>query len=310
MNPAALQTLVLALLMAAGFAAGKLGYLDEAASRGLSKFLVNFVIPALVISSMQRPFTPELRDEAFRALAVAACVYGAAFPLAFLYARLIRAKGPSRASHVFGAIFPNSAFMGFPVMEALYGRDSLFAASVYNMPFYILAFSVGPYLFAKSASREGEARPRLRPSSFATPAALAACLGFALFALGAALPPFILAPMRLLGDVTTPLSMALIGAILSRARLGGLARNPRLYATAAYRLILFPAVTYATLAAIGLRGRDLAMPVVIAAMPVAANSAILAEAYGGDAETAGSLVFFSTIASLLTIPLLASLLPA
>jgi predicted permease len=40
-------------------------------------------------------------------------------------------------------------------------------------------------------------------------------------------------------------------------------------------------------------------------MPVAANSAILAEAYGGDAETASSLVLVSTLLSLLTIPVLA-----
>ena len=50
------------------------------------------------------------------------------------------------------------------------------------------------------------------------------------------------------------------------------------------------------------------MPVVVAAMPVAANSAILAQAYGGDAETASSLVFVSTLFSLATIPLLALLL--
>jgi predicted permease len=305
MSQAALQTLVLALLMAAGFAAGKLGYLDERASRGLSKFLVNFVIPALVVSSMQRPYTLELRDEALRALAVSVCVYALSFPLAFLWARAIRAKGGARGAHAFGAVFSNVAFMGFPVMEALYGRDSLFALSVYNIPFQILAFSVGPFILARSAGSDA----RLRITSFATPAAAAAALGFALFAGGVALPALILGPLELLGGVTTPLSMALIGAILSRARLGRVARDPRLYATAAYRLLAFPLLVYAALFALGFRGRDLAMPVLIAAMPVAANSAILAEAYGGDAETASSLVLISTIASLVTIPLVASLLP-
>jgi predicted permease len=43
----------------------------------------------------------------------------------------------------------------------------------------------------------------------------------------------------------------------------------------------------------------------LAAMPVAANAAILADAYGGDAETASSLVLVSTLLSLLTIPVLA-----
>jgi len=306
MNEAATQILVLAILMAAGFASGKLGFLDAAGCRGISKFLVNFVIPALVVSSMQRPFTPELRDTALRALAVSACVYAASFPLAFLYARAVGAKGGALGAHVFGAVFSNCAFMGFPVMESLYGRESLFATSIYNMPFQLLAFSIGPVILARSAGSE----IKLRASSFVTPAAVSSLLGFGLFAFGVALPSPIIATLQALGDVTTPLSMVLIGAILSRSRIGNLARDWRLYATSAYRLVLFPLLLLAVLRACGLSGRELAMPVVIAGMPVAANSAILAEAYGGDAETSSSLVFVSTLASLVTIPLLASILPA
>jgi len=47
------------------------------------------------------------------------------------------------------------------------------------------------------------------------------------------------------------------------------------------------------------------VPVVIASMPVAANATLLADVYGGDAQSASSLVFVSTIASLATIPLIA-----
>ena len=192
MTQAAVQTLVLFVLMAAGFAAGKLGYLDEAASRGISKFLVNFVIPALVVESMQRPFSPGLRDQAFTVLAISACVYALSFPLAYLLVKAIRARGAEQGAHAFGAVFSNVAFMGFPVMEALFGRESLFAVSVYNIPFQLLAFSVGPYLLAKSAG----SKTKLSIASFVTPAAIAAIVGFALFVVGVAparppaTPPF------------------------------------------------------------------------------------------------------------------------
>ncbi len=304
-SQAASQILVLFVLMAAGFAAGKLGYLDRAASGGISKFLVSFVIPALVIESMQRPFSPELRDEAYAALAISVGAYAASFPLAWLLVKLIRAKGGARGAHAFNAIFSNVAFMGFPLVEALLGRESLFLVSIYNIPFQLLAFSVGPYLLARSAG----GKARLSAASFATPASLAAVAGFALFSFGILLPETLRRPLRLLGDMTTPLSMALIGAILARSSLGAAARDWRLYATAAYRLLAFPLILYAALLALGLRGKLLALPVIIAAMPGAANSAILAQAYGGDAETASSLVFLSTLASLATIPLIALLLP-
>jgi predicted permease len=139
---------------------------------------------------------------------------------------------------------------------------------------------------------------------------VAAIVGLALFFGGVTLPTLVARPLTIIGDLTTPLSMAIIGAILSRMRLKSMVGNPRIYATSAYRLVVFPLLVYAVLFSLGFRGRLLAMPVVIAAMPAAANSAILAKAYGGDAETASSLIFVTTLASLVTIPLLAAIFAA
>ena len=194
--------------------------------------------------------------------------------------------------------------MGFPVMEAIFGRDSLFAVSVYNIPFQLLAFSVGPYMLAHSAGKKA----KLGLGSFFTPAAGAALLGFALFVGGVSLPTPLGQALENLGNCTTPLSMALIGSIIARMELRKLAGNPRLYATTAFRLAVFPLILYVALRALGFSGILLALPVVVGAMPVAVNSAILAEAYGGDSETASSLVAISTLVSLVSIPLLASLL--
>jgi malate permease and related proteins len=301
--PSVVQTLVLFMLMAIGFGAGKAGILDEAGGKGISRLLVNFILPALIVQSMQRPFTPELRDFAFEMLGVSFLSYAAAFPLAWLLVKAIGAKGAERGAHAFGAIFSNCAFMGFPVIEAILGKDAIFAASVANIPFQLLAFSVGPYMLAKTAGGS----VKLGVSSFVTPAAVASVVGFALFAGGIALPKPLGNALGLLGDTTTPLSMVLIGSIVSRMDFRAIVARPRLYATTLFRLALYPLGLYALLYALGLRGLLLSLPVILAAMPVAANSAILAEAYGGDAETASSLVLVSTLLSLVTIPFLASL---
>ncbi|MBL8967649.1 MAG: AEC family transporter [Spirochaetaceae bacterium] len=295
------QTLVLFLLMAAGFAAGKLGFLEGSNRRALSRLLVNFILPALIVASMQKPLSPELRSEAFAALGLSFVIYAAAFPLAMLFARLIRARGSEAGVHAFACVFSNVAFMGFPVMEALFGKESLFTVSIYNIPFQILAFSIGASMIARS----GKERKGLKPADFVTPAGISSFVGFALFLLGIGLPTPLLKAMTLLGDTTTPLSMLLIGATLAATNPAALLRSPRLYLTSLYRLLLFPLGLYAVLSALGFSGRLLGMPVIIASMPVAANASILAEAYGGDSETASALVFVSTALSLLTLPLLA-----
>jgi predicted permease len=301
--PSVVQTLVLFILMAIGFAAGKARIIGLEGGKSISRLLVNFILPALIVQSMQRPFSPELRDFAFGMLGVSFLSYALAFILAWPLVRAIGAKAGERGAHAFGAIFSNCAFMGFPVVEAILGKDALFAASVANIPFQLLAFSVGPYILARTAGSSA----RLGVSSFVTPAAVASFVGLGLFVGSVTLPSPIGKALTLLGDTTTPMSMILIGSIVSRMDFRAAVGSAKLYATSLYRLILFPLALFALLFSLGLRGLLLSLPVVLAAMPVAANSAILAEAYGGDAETASSLVLVSTLLSLLTIPILAAI---
>jgi malate permease and related proteins len=301
LSPSLVQTLILFILMGIGFCAGKTKVLDEQGNKGVSKLLVNFVLPALILESMQRPFSPELRDLAFKMLGVSFLAYALAFPLAWLLVKAIRARGPERGAHAFAAIFSNCAFMGFPVVEAILGKDAIFAASVANIPFQLLAFSIGPYMLAKTAG--GSAK--LRVSSFLNPASVSSVVGFAFFILGIAFPAPLGRALTILGDMTTPLSMILIGSIVSRMDFRSAVGGPKLYATSLFRLALFPALLYVLLRSLGLGGILVSLPVILSAMPVAANSAILAEAYGGDAKTASALVLVSTILSVATISLLA-----
>ena len=104
LSPSIFQTLILFILMAVGFGAGKTRILDDAGIKGLSRLLVNFILPALIIQSMQRPFSPAARDLAFEMLGVSFLAYAVAFPLAWLLVRAIGARGLERGAHAFGAV--------------------------------------------------------------------------------------------------------------------------------------------------------------------------------------------------------------
>ncbi len=302
--PSAIQIFILFLLMAAGFVAGKMRILDEETVKKLSRFLVVFVVPCLIVVSMQKPLSPELRSRAFLVLGLSFATYAIAFPLAFLLARLMRLKGSKAGVHAFAAVFSNVAFMGFPVLQGLFGKDILFEASIATMPFQILAFSIGAAMLASGSGRKAE----LGPASFVKPAGVAAVVGLGLFLANFALPPALFQAMSLLGDTTTPLSMAVIGAILSETDLRGALGDWHVWATSIWRLLALPLVTWLALRAIGVEGRTLGLLVVMTAMPVAANATMLSAAYGGDHRQASSLIFVSTALSLVTIPLLAATL--
>ncbi len=331
LSPAFSQSLILFMLIAAGFAAGRMGVLRPDSTRALSRFLVDFTLPAVIVMSMQRPFSPELRDQALRILLVSSTVYALSFPVAYALTLAYRRAGRAELGvHRFALCFSNVAFMGFPVAEALLGKESLFILSIYNIPFQLLAFSVGVVLIAgrDPAAASGKAAAGVTDASTAptaplarlgvrlaaaarlllNPAVASALVGFGLFLGSVTIPQPIAPALDLLGGMTTPLAMVVIGAVLSQTRLSGVVANPRLWVTSFHRLASLPLLLYAGARAAGLAGLELAVPVLAAAMPVAANSTILAGVYGGDEVTASGLVFATTALSLATIPLIARLL--
>lgn len=315
------QSFILFILMGIGFLAGRMGILTPAINKGLSRFIVDFTLPAVIVSSMQVPFSPELRNLALGTLGVSAAVYALSFALAYMLVSLYRtAPEPEKGVHRFAMCFSNVGFMGFPVAEAILGKESLFMVSIYNIPFQLLAFSVGIVMVtgrsrgasstmheqAAAGSQPGVTNTQAR--SLINPAVLSAVLGFALFLLSIRLPGPLLSAITLLGETTTPLAMALIGATLAAASIKPILTNPRIWLTSLYRLIVHPLLVLGLGRLLGLSGLALAVPVLIAAMPVAANTTILAGVYGGDTVSSGGLVFISTVLSLVSIPLVMAFL--
>lgn len=302
MNVALEQSLILFLLMLAGFVLGKVGVIKN--FRELSRLVVDVTLPALIIVSMQKDYSAETAMRALTMLLASASIYAVTLLLGYFIPLLMRRLNPeSRGVHRFGMSFSNVGFMGFPIANAYLGAESLFDVSMYNIPFQVLAFSVGVWFIApkqESASKRNYSKLLLNP------AILSAVLGFLLFILRIRLPRFAFAFLTIVGDTTTPLAMMIIGGILSQNSLKEAVSNLSNWITCAYRLLVFPLVLYGVLSLFGFE--QLSVPVLIGAMPVAANTSMLAEVYKGDSKTASSLVFLSTILSSATIPLLAWLL--
>ncbi|HCM26991.1 MAG TPA: AEC family transporter [Treponema sp.] len=297
------QVLVLFLLILFGYAARKARIMDDAALGHFSAFVANITLPALIVVSLQRPFSRGLLGSAAATLGLSVAVYAFSFAAAAVYPSLIRAGKKERGVQRYAIIFSNVGFMGFPVVEAVLGGDALFNLAIYNIPFYFLAFSVGAWLIA----RDGKRPLLLTWRTFVNPSVAATLVGIALFLLSVKLPAPLHRALKLTGDATSPLSMIVIGAILARMDPRAVVGRWRNFVTTAVRLVVLPAAVYAALYALGLRGLLLALPVLVVAMPVAANATLLANLYEGDTESASAMVFISTLACVATIPAIALL---
>ena len=331
-----LQIGALFLLMTVGFALGKLKIIDQAATKGMSSLIIKAALPALIVMSLQRPFSRELFGSALETLAVAFLFYGAIIALSVAAVKLLKVPSKKAGILAFALSFSNCGFIGFPVVTSILGNGSLFLTSISNIPFNLLAFSVGILIVESVGKAMLRAETRGKPGGraqapeiqiappekvgkpgplallkaipfkhLANANVLAAVIGFVLFWMSVTIPKALALPLEMLGSITTPLAMVVTGAMLSRTPIKTVAGDWRIYVATAIRLLLWPAVTAAALWLIGIKGQIFSITVIIAGMPAASNTSLIAEVYDGDTETASAIVFMSTLFSVVTIPLLA-----
>jgi len=301
------EILILFLLLLSGYAAKKMMVFEDSFIKGVSSFLIKVSLPALIITSMQYSFTPQLLMESGKILLFSLGVYGFSFLVAYLLPFIMKSPKDEMGVYQFMMVFSNVGFMGYPVIKAIFGSEALFYTAIYNLPFNFLLFTLGIYLLKKG----GSTQYKIKLKTFLNPGVIAVLIGFSLFLLSARFPaasklPYPIArSMALLGEMTTPLSMIVIGGLLANTNIRDMIGNWRIYVASILRLIVIPVAVLLMLRPFTSHPFMLGVPVVISAMPAAANTAILSEEYGANSRLASQGVSVSSFLAIITIPIIA-----
>ncbi len=299
--------LVIGACLAAGIVLRRDARLPTEAPRALSAFVVWVPLPALVIVKMQ----PLLHDAgALRSAWVPVSMAWIQIALAVIVARVLRRPlGLSRGAEGALAItlgFGNTAFVGYPLIEALLGPAALPFAVLADQPGSFLALStVGVVLASAYTQGQSGASGRVR-------GALAKALRFP--PMIALLIAVVSSPWTLPLPVTTALeklSLALVPASLvavgmqlrldpARVR----ARGRELSIGLVTKLVVFP-LLFAGLY-VGLcqqRGLAVQTTLLQAAMPPMVTGAVLVEDAGLDTELASVMIGLGIVVGLVSVPL-------
>lgn len=296
------QILILFLTMVIGYAAKKRGYMDPQLNKGLSNLILQVALPALIIKSMQFPFSKDLFMDSVKIVGISLMIYSIAIVFSYLYTKLIKVEGTKKDIYQFVLIFSNVAFIGYPIIDAIYGDLGVFYTALYNIPFNFLLFTIGVYIMCRNTSAEREKMDYKK--ILLQPGILAVLLGFTLFLFSLQLPEIIYETLDIIGSTTTPLSMLMIGGFLADIPVKEVLREEKIMLLALARLFILPILAWGILYTVGLRGVLLGVPVVITGMPAAANAAVFATLYDSDHYLASKSVFITTLLSLISIPLL------
>lgn len=294
------EMLVLLFTIAAGFLANRLGILGGETDQKICKLLLTVTLPAMLLGAVSTGDDLPEPSVVLGTLGVALVFYLLEFAFVLAVPPLLGGTPGQKGVWRYTLAFPNVAFIGYPVVTALFGQEALFYAVILVLPFNLMTFTLGPLLLT------GAKRFSLR--QMFSPCVVAALLALIL-ALARLRPPAVIGEaLDFLGGVTVPLSLLFVGSLLAGIPLGRMLVSPRLWMLTAVRLLVLPGALCFLLRWMGTDPLILGVAVTQMAMPAAMNGSILCMEYGGDAECMAQVTFVSTLASIVTIPILAALL--
>lgn len=290
-------------LLALGYFLNKRKILDTHINGGISSLMVNATNPALILSSISATGNSDQSD-VMRLILFGALFYALLVLLAFLLVRLLRVPNQKRSTVQLLLVFSNTGFMAIPVVQTLYGDIAVFYCTILNLPFNFLIYSYGVYLLSKS-SGSGK---KLSFRQFLSPGIIASALALLIYFTDFRIPTVINDTFSFLGNITPPLSMLLLGSVLAEYPLSSMWQDKRINLLLLIKLLLLPFL------ALFLTSLFFTDPVIIGvttltfAMPCASMCVMLCKEYKGDSRTASVGVVFSTLLSLITIPIIFLLL--
>ena len=219
--------------------------------------------------------------------------------LAKLYTIILKLKESDRPIHENGLIFGNTIFLGYPIVKALLGESAIFVNTMVNLPFNILFFSYGLYLFTKD-----EKGIKFNKKSLINPAFIASILALIIYSFKINFPYIIKEIVYSVGGLTVPLSMLIIGSSLATVKFMDLFEDYRVLILSFVKLVIFPIIFFVLAKLFNLPPLLIKIITISAGYPLASMIVMFATYYDRNIKAASVSVFLTTILSFVTIPLI------
>lgn len=289
------QILIILLYVAVGFVAGRVRLILPEQRKYLSGLCSNLILPFTILSASSQEVGGREMAGMVMALAFTLLVHGAV-TAASLAVHRARGASPAMGATATGLLtYPNCTFLGLPLCRALFGEMALLYNASAMIAFNALFFTVQYSLFTG-----GEVRLKnlLTPSVLSTAALilmLAAKLHF---------PAPVQAVCSGVGGMITPLSLIIIGVMLSESDIPAVLREKRSYLIAVLRNLAIPLAAMPVLRLLPMDSQTRLCVLVYLACPCATLTSIYAIKYDMEPEFCAHTVLLSTLLFAATLPVI------
>ena len=300
-------------LVLAGWLAARYRLLPESAIPGLNAYVLYFALPCLLLRFGASTPLLQLLNPAVLVVYLLCALLIVFFTIAVSLNARVGLKDASFGALV--AAFPNTGFMGVPLLAALLGAPavgpviSIILADLFITSSLCIALSQ-----LQGAGRQGARTAALRAvrGALSNPLPWAIAIGAAMSVAEIQLAGPLDTVVRMLADSASPVALFTIGAVLWRAGQHAHSRTPLMdyLPVALIKLFVHPLLVLL----VGAGAQQLGAPLdnfqlmvltLAAALPSASNVSLLTERYGADSGRVARIIMSSTVLAFISFSLLA-----
>lgn len=293
------------VILIVGYILGKKKIINSTASKNLSTLIIVAGQPALIINSItNKPFSTENLKLALISLAFGFAMHIAMALIAYLACIKIKDLDERKITE-FAMVFGNIGFLGIPVMDALFPEDGAFVASFFVVSFNILLWIIGIGILAR---KRDDIKLTIK-KMFINKGTVPSVIGFIIFLIPSflpsfALPEFAVKGISYLASLCTPISMLILGALLSTRTLKQIFGSFKVYYLCLFKLAIIPLTLCFIMKILGFSDFWILFITAVSAMPSASTTSMFAELYDTAPGYSAQCVGTSTLFSVATMPLL------
>lgn len=293
-------TTAIILIISLGLIAKKARLLSGDDAKTLNKLIVNFTLPAFIFNAVSGSLvTLQILKIAILAVGVTLICAG----LAFFVGRFLALSPRTYSAFILASMVGNTGYLGFPLTQAIFGQGELSNAVLYDLVgTVIMVFTLGVFIAKKLGESTSQGNGLVDVLKFPPVIAFIA----ALIIPASVIPGFVMLTLSYVGQATVLLIMFSIGLSLDPSHVG---RYKGLISmVVGIKLIAAPATALIMARVLNMEATMASICVMEAGMPTALITSVFGLHYKLDNDFLPAAIIGTTVCSLLTVPVLLTIL--
>lgn len=287
--------LTMFLMIFIGFVLKKLDVISDSGKESVTNLVMYILLPCNIIKSFMITFNKSILISFGTVLIISIMIQIMCSILGnILYVKYSKEQ---RKVLKYATVCSNAGFLGNPIAESVFGMMGLAYASIFLIPQRIVMWSSGVATFSQAPDKK-----TLIKKVLTHPCIVAVYVGLILMFMQVKLPEFLDTSIKSLSTANTPISMIVIGTIFAEVDFKNLVNKTIAWFTV-LRLVILPLIVWIGCSAFKIDSLVTGVVVLLTAMPAGTATAMLASKYNGDYLFASRCIIFSTLVSIVSIPI-------